>query len=569
MTRTRSLLLAVSLLGASCTTLLGADEPTTIGDASDAGPGGPVEDAAPLADTGVTDAAVHRDGGASDAGVDAGGGGSDARVDGDGGTAVEAGLGPSGIQIVAGPNLSLPGLVNYTSSFVTSDGYVPYTDYNAGFSYVVRLAAGSTPILLGPAPNQVILFAEAQGAALLVWSYEPNVYIPLYGFSAATGVTMLAKQTLLPLAAQSTDGTRVVLWDVDDSGLWRLRAMNVDGSNAVVLVSSLPSAGPSAAYPGTATFAGSRSDRVVASWCPSVACDDMVLHSFSITGSTFTDLALGSLGPQSGISGVQGDPAGDLVATGVPDGPAPEAGSATYHLSVFNLATGVETVIAPDLSALGYFSGTGSGERISYLTPTAYALATVAHPTPVTLLQSGPFSPGAVFPSSADGAYTLLSQAWSSSDPNYDLILAPATQPGGAVALSAVAGFFGDYWTADGSHALWADSPALFQQTEYVGTLVTAAVPTGARETLDFGVSLWWPLTASKVAALAQAAPDFSSDLVVYDLASSPAKRQLVVSGIWGYGVPTPDRKQLVYGYGSSDLDGGSPLDGIWMAPVP
>jgi hypothetical protein len=462
--------------------------------------------------------------------------------------ALDTGAPPVGLRIVAGANLQLPAVPETFTGFlpppISADGYLPYADVGAGLARVVRLAAGSAPVDVAPLDAGGAVMAMAQGSSLLIWLAPPvgSGFGALYSFSPTTGVTRLSQDAPLGNARSSADGTRIAVWDRDGAGQYRLSVTNVDGTHSTELVSSVPYATERLPILG---FAGSYADRLLAAWCIDAACSEVALHWFFLGRTPPLDRYLGSIEVTFQPSLVT-DPSGRWLAAAVLTTPPPAPGASRYHMSVFDVAAGAETVIDSEVTSVGYVSGGPGGEAISYLTPSAYKQSTITSVAPVTL-QPGTFTPGIIFPSSPDGTFTLLSHTYGGTV-DYDLILAPASQPGPATTLVAesAAGFRGNPWTADGSHALWADS-----------SMEAVSVRDGTRKIVDTEVWRWWPLTFAKVAVAAHGTASLA-DLIVHDLASSPVAELLRVSDVTGF-FPTPDGSQIVYARG----------DGIWLVDVP
>ncbi len=566
---------------ASCARLLGADDPI-LADGT-AGDAGLLQDAAPTVDATLPAEAEPTD--AMDATI-----AFDDVVatppessteDAAPPPAQDAGPPPAGTRLVAGANLGLlPSTKRFfgmgmTPPAITADGYVPYFDGNDGFVKVVNVAPGSVPIPLFPATWQSVegspYSALAQGDALLLQVSPPDggAALPLYTFSAKTGVTQLTPSTNLPSGdpafALSTDGTRVVFWSENGTeATWSLRVMDIDGSNSVTLDPGERNLCGGGGF--IAAFAGSRTDRVLAFFCPN---GPGVLELYSLSSSAgdsqppVTRLHLADAPWEFSF-----DSQGSFAAT--------EYGAPPHTVSVYDLSTGAETVIETSNVAAGssvavanvsFFLGTGSSESLVYLTPVAYEQSNIAAPGPVQLLSGTYTESSALSAPSPDGAHALLSQAYQFPN-NIDLSLVSTTQPGvTTLAGGATAGIAGDFWTASGSHALWLD----LTTTAGIGVLDAIDVTDGGREVIDSAVWAEWSLSSSKIVAIAQAVSAGVSsrgNLVVYDLATTPPSQQLLESNVDGNVVPSVDKTQVVFTY-SADPDPDSTRNGLWVVPVP
>jgi hypothetical protein len=491
----------------------------------------------------------------------------DRGADGEGGSKGDSGPGPAGVRIVAGRGLQLavPAAVygEYLPA-VTADGYLAYQDSVAGTANVVAVDSAGPGIPVATT-SPVVVAAFAQANSLLIWpvSNLSSAFSALYGFTRGTGPTELSKTTPWPGAALSTDGSRVALWEVSDDGTYRLRVMRPDGGDALTLVASVPLENDGG-FP-IANFAGTRSDRILAAWCPSLPCSGIVLHSFDLTTPNVVDRTLATDAALFLEDSLKTDSTGDfaVVRRAVGQG---------FELDVFDLATGIATTIDQAVTNTGYFSGAGASEGITYLTAAAYTYSSIRQPSPVPL-QSGSFAPGFVVPPSPDGSHVQLSHTWARTLVGFDLILAPAAGAGPPVPLAAgkTSAFVGNPWTADGTYALWANSIQTLSNGGFVGDLNATSVASASSTMVADRACVWWPLTGAKVAATVHSslAPDgrVPGDLEVYDLSQSPTPR-LHVAGADCTFLPTADGGKLVYSY-TADPDPSSPLDGIWVVPVP
>lgn len=544
------LLLALGLascvaLGVACTTLLGADAPIPL-DASvsaevDEGADGPLEAAVGSCTPGPP------------------------------------------VRVVAGSNIQLvplgsgtpelPVLPSLAPFAVTTDGYVAYVDGTDQQVKIVRLEPGAVPIAIPGKANDPIV-SQAQGTTLLVWPALIPVASPklssLYTFSAKTGLTQISASA--ELAALSADGTRVLVADVSAAGAWQLRLMDVDGTHEITLVSSAAFSYSGQCAP-TGLFAGSRNDRVLAQWCPTL--DSYTVHAFTVSSATLldvpfvVDLPLANSNELAYGSPVdaQGDHAA-ILELNPPPIPTNEE-----KLVVIDLATGA-TAVADDLvHNPGYFFGSGPTETVSYFTLGAMGTSTLS---PVDAKTVGVVDVGQYGLPSVDGTHALV--VAGDDSPNGDeftLVLATMTPPFGVDALSSIPALMPDCWTADGTHAIWVDIPGGWQNVFTPlkpGTLQAVDANNHSHQTLDTNVWTARALSGDRIAALAGyiVEPESSTptlyfgtgagDLTVYDFAANPAAHTLVASNVQDLTV-TQDRCQIVYTIQQGDPD----ADGLWI----
>jgi hypothetical protein len=377
-------------------------------------------------------------------------------------------------------------------------------------------------------------------------------------------VTLLSSTALY--GSLSEDGSRAIVVELNATGQWAIRVVNIDATDPVVLV---PSAVYSTGCFAFASFAGPRNDRVAAAWC---APDDNhgVLHAFTLGPSSVDDRPLSS--NRMVGAGFAIDDQGSFAATLEP---GPES---TQQLGVYDLSAGTGTIVADGVTDIefselaqprlgpGFFLGGGAAEAIAYVTPYAFDRQSLGQPGPI-VLASGSFV-GAL--PSPDGAHAFLATPQA-------LMLASTVTPSPPVPLTVfpfLGGFSGlAAWTRDGSRAYWLEMIGDGGASAALGgvfdvALAAVSVAGGAPGVIDTDSPL--PIgspSPEKVVGLAYFASQ-KNELRAYDLAKVPAARTTLATAVDDNVAITPDGCSLVYTT-TVDFDPKSPRNGLWIVPVP
>jgi WD40-like Beta Propeller Repeat len=404
---------------------------------------------------------------------------------------------PHGNQLADGGALALNG--------VTSDDYVIYTDTSSSTAYAISLAPGSTAISLGTVDqyDDVIVLGKVVilGTSLAAGGGNngpaagaASIWTSAASAPASLGSAVAIYSQYANEIAASSDGTHVVFVDdVNAAGTeGDIYMAAADGSGKTLLVGSVDVAYDECT--AALAFAGTHA---VGAYC--VVPDGGAVDAGLADGGTNFNVAT-----VSSFTEANGTPA--PIATNVQAVFSVDPGGTTV---VVNGASGTVaypiaggTAVAIDatgtLGAVSYSPGllTSDGSHLLYTT-TAQALeraATTAPPSPTQLAGSGTFSD--VFVLSPDGNW--VTGTLNQGNGGTDLYLASAATAGTPTALDSTTDsspLFGDFFTADSSHVVYASGLG-----QNGGTLNARALTSGATATvLATNAASDYATTAAKI----------------------------------------------------------------------
>ncbi len=475
----------------------------------------------------------------------------------------DAGVAPTGTRVRAGL-VTLPG-----ENPITTDGYVVYMDNADKNMKVVSLTppdgGAATPVTV--AQFNANAFVSVVGASILVWP-SPGAKLPvspLYAWSAAKGPVTIDSNALVGAGGLSADGSKIAF--VSTPGNARAGTIvvaNIDGTGRQVIETDVPTLSNLnlAGCGVTVSFPGGKSDKVAAAWCPAGSTTQTItVHT--VANATNLDVATG-IAPNSFASFVS-DPAGSKLLTvfANPDG-------GVSSIAVVPTAGGQTTKIE-DGDIAAFFTST----TVHYLAGTSYKSSPAVNPSPKALATVTGLN--GIYPTllPPDQAHVLLFTAQNSTTNGTDLLLVDTTTAGQTpktLQATPTGALYGDAWTADSSRVLFVDGIQLIGGG-LVGTLRAAPVATGVPTKVADNVWITWALGGSKItygdnSANIDGAANFRTDIRTLDLAAAGAVAKLIVNQADANYYVTPDKTKIVYAY-EADPASASPLNGLWVAPVP
>jgi hypothetical protein len=352
----------------------------------------------------------------------------DGALDDGGFSCIEGGAGPKGTMLVRSTSAIISGL--------TGDDQVVYVDTASSTLWAVP-ASGGKPTSIAPAPTNGIV--AISGNLVFDWTGIDSsgfVASALQVWAAGRSTTTVATASLVGSMDISADGSKIAYCDGATASAADVYVAGPDGSGKVKVASGLPwwpGCLPQPSFVGTAVLVG-----------------------YCTAAPPATGTPVGTLVVYPGAAGM-----GITLSTNAVLAPQGAGTNILFQtsgggLTLADATTGATTVVdARGTSAL--FSD--DGQTFFYATSDgALKRGTVAAPMAATTLVGAAGFSG-VQALSHDGNWLLASKMNDPSSGDTDIYVASATAAGAATSIlsSATGAFYGNPFTADSSHVLYAD----------------------------------------------------------------------------------------------------------------